>query len=431
MEVSDTIAGIVDNGMFFGLAQQLARSYKKVYYCVPSWQRGFATVRDGAIGDGFPEVIHCDDIWKVKKELDVAIFPDIQHSGMQLELESQGIPVWGSREGDSIELLRGKFVKILKEAGLPVPTYTAVKGLTNLENHLREVEDKYVKISTWRGDVETFHHINYFLSRAQFENIAVRFGTLKEEVAFLVFDPIATDLETGYDGYNIRGWYPNTAIHGIEKKNQGYIGAVQPYDDLPEQVREVNERMSPILKKYRYTNFWSTEIRITPDSYKFIDPTCRAGNPSGDAQFLLYKNLAEIILAGAHGDVVEPEFTNKFVCQVLISHDNNPLNWRDIQVPESVTHYVRLFSPVKVKGGYGISPSSDTDRTIGSVLGEGKTIEEAISHVKANAEKIKDNPISVEVESLMDVLKEMHSAREQGVEMTHEKIPDPESMLEA
>jgi hypothetical protein len=430
-DASQITACLVDHGVFFGLAQQLSRTYKRVLYHNSGWERGSSSTRDGTVGDGFDEVELCMDIWKMKDDIDLFIFPDVEHSGLQLELESQGKLVWGSRDGDSIELLRKKFLDVIESVGLEVPKYEIVKGLSNLRTVLKNTEDKYIKISRWRADMETWHHINYELSRGELDKLAMKWGPLQDEIQFLVFDPIETDLEVGYDGYNIDGWFPNTAVHGIEKKSKGYIGAIQDYDDLPEQVREVNEKMSPVLKKFRYRNFLSTEIRIQPDSFKFIDPTQRAGNPSGDAQFLLYKkNLPEIILAGAAGEVVEPEVDKKFCAQVMITHEDPVDQWREIQVPDEVSEYVRLFSPVKVGDVIGISPSSNTGTTIGSVLGEGDTIEEAIEHVKSNAEKLKHNHIDINTDCLMDVLKDIQSARDQGVEMTSEEIPEPATVIE-
>lgn len=422
---------VVDHGIFFGFAQLLAKSFKRVLYHNPVWERGFPSCRDGSIGDGFGQPELCDDFWPIKGEINCAIFPDIGQSGLQLELESQGIPVWGSRGGDKIELNRKFFLQCLEDVGLEVPEYTPIKGLTNLRAYLAQNENQFVKISKWRGDLETFHHINIKLSRAKLDLLAMQFGTLQDEIPFLVFEPIETDLEVGYDGYSVDGWYPNTAVHGIEKKDEGYFGAVQDYDDLPEQVKEVNEKMSPILERFRYRNFFSTEIRIKGDKFYLIDPCCRMGMPSGDAQTILYKNLPQIILAGVEGEVVEPEFENKFVAQVLIKHKDKDCNWRDIQIPDDVAEFVRLLSPVQIRDTIGISPSSASDDVIGSVLGVGKTIEETIEHLKANAEKLEDNAITVHTEVLMDVLKEMHAAEKAGIEMTPDAIPSPTSIVDA
>ena len=427
-DVKDITVCIVDHGIFFGLAQQLASQVKRVIYHCPGWERGFSSCRDGAIGDGFePQVELCHDIWKIKKEIDLFAFPDIQHSGLQLELESQGFPVWGSRTGDDLETLRLKFIQTLESLKLDVTNYRQDRGMADLRKYLKANDDKYIKISRWRADLETYHHINYDLSRNWLDEKAVQFGDLQDEIVFLVFDPIETDLEVGYDGYSIDGWFPNMAIHGIEKKDRGYIGAAQHYDDLPEQVREVNNRFSEVLAGHRYRNFWSTEIRIVGDKFYFIDPTCRAGMPSGDAQFVMYKNLGEILWQGAHGQVVEPQFNAKYVVQSLIEHNGDPDHWRTIQVPPKFQDNVRLLSPCSVKDGlYCISPSSAAGETVGSLLTWNDDLEIAIEeNQKMAGELSKMNPITINTDAVVDVLKEMHSAAEQGVHMTEEALPDP------
>lgn len=429
-EVKDITAMVVDHGLFFGLAQVLSKSYKRVLYHFPGWERGFSTARDGTIGDGFAQVEHCFDLWDHKDEVDLFIFPDNGHGPLQLELESQRKLVWGSRLASNIEVLRGQFLGILQEVGLEIPPYESIQGLSNLRAYLKRHKERYVKISRWRADMETWHHINYELSGPKLDELAVKFGPLQECLNFLVFEPIDTQIEVGYDGYCIDGWFPNTAVHGIEKKDQAYIGAIQDYDDLPEQVREVNEKMSQVLKKFRYRNFWSSEIRIMGDRFYFIDPTCRAGMPSGDSQFILYDNLADIILHGANGEVIEPEYSSRFAAQALIKHNDDPEQWRTIQVPEEVSEFVHLVSPVKVEDTFAISPSASTGEIVGSVLAKANTIEEAIGQIHEHADQLKNNPITIHTEALMDVLGEMLSAREEGVEMTQEEIPEPEIVLQ-
>lgn len=432
-ETKDISVCVVDHGIFFGLAQELAKQVSHVGYHFPGWERGFSSCRDGAVGDGFPEVELVHDLWENKKKFDQFIFPDIQHSGMQKELESQGYAVWGSRTGDNLETLRFHFIQTLEKLGLEVAPYRTIQGLSELRVFLRNNENKYIKISRWRADLETYHHINYELSRNWLDEKAIQFGDLQDFIQFLVFDPIDTDLEVGYDGYCIDGWYPNMAIHGIEKKDKGYIGAAQHYDDLPKQVREVNDRFSDVLGSHRYRNFWSTEIRIVGERFYFIDPTCRAGMPSGDAQFVMYKNLADILWKGAHGAVVEPEFKAKYVVQSLIEHNGNPDHWRTLHIPDRYYDQVRLLSPCAVgKELYAISPSSAAGETVGSILSTGDDLELAIEENQKMAKEMCElNDISIHTDAVIDVLKEMHSAAKQGVKMTEEELPDPLTLVES
>ncbi len=109
--VSEVTALVFDHGLFLPLAHRMAEECKRVLYHTPS-AKAFATLNEHLIGDGFEDIEWCEDIWKVKNEVDLWIFPDIQHSGLQLELESQGRAVWGSRNGDSLEINRQLFNRL-------------------------------------------------------------------------------------------------------------------------------------------------------------------------------------------------------------------------------------------------------------------------------------------------------------------------------
>jgi len=50
-------------------------------------RKGFPLLNDCIIGDGFENVERCNDFWKIKSEIDLFVFSDIQHSGLQLELD--------------------------------------------------------------------------------------------------------------------------------------------------------------------------------------------------------------------------------------------------------------------------------------------------------------------------------------------------------
>ena len=154
--VSEITACVIDHGLFLPLALKLAKTYKRVLYYTP-WEKGFPVIGDCIIGDGFDQIERCNDFWPIKSEIDLFVCPDIQHSGLQLELESQGFAVWGSRNGDSLEINRSKFHRILDELGLEVPEHTEIRGLAALREYLSDKSDKYIKMSKFRGSFESFH----------------------------------------------------------------------------------------------------------------------------------------------------------------------------------------------------------------------------------------------------------------------------------
>src|SRR5260221_389528 len=65
--------------------------------------------------------------------------------------------VRGSKGGDSLEIQRVKFHKLLAKLGLGVTPYVTKRGWTELREHLRHEENKYIKISKYRGNLERCH----------------------------------------------------------------------------------------------------------------------------------------------------------------------------------------------------------------------------------------------------------------------------------
>ena len=159
-DLSSKVVLVFDSGLFVELAIRLSREFGKVYYTAP-WQRGFPLINDAIIGNGFDEIAWVDEIWDVIDEVDLFIFPDVLHSGLQLHLESLGKRVWGSRRGDTLEIRRAHLKHLQEELGMHHPGYEIVRGMTSLRDFLKDNPDKYVKLSKFRGMMETFHHTEY------------------------------------------------------------------------------------------------------------------------------------------------------------------------------------------------------------------------------------------------------------------------------
>lgn len=428
-DLSKRCVCVVDHGLFVSLALRLSRDFGRTLYWTP-WQKSFPTVNDELPGAGFDGVERIEDIWKHLHQIDCFVFPDIHHASWQLHLEGLGFPVWGSRHGDSLELQRAKFKHRLMELGLPVGQYVVCKGLDELREHLQSHENLWVKLSKFRGTLETFHHVNYELSEPMLDLLAVRLGPVKNDVSFVVESPVDTELEVGYDGFSINGQFPAVGVQGYEVKDRAFLASVQAYDEMPEQVVKVNEAIANTLKEFRYCNFFSTEIRVKDDEPYFIDPCCRMPSPSGEAQLELWGNISQVVWEGAHGRLLDPEPTAKFAAQSIIQHQGDDQHWRTLKVPEKTRQWVKLYNVCQIGDTLAIPPSEHMGETVGSVIGLGDTIADAIAHLKENVEAIKDQPITANVEALVDALKEVEQAEEQGIEFTDQKVPKPESVLQ-
>lgn len=430
-DVSDVTACVVDHGLFLPLALKLGEQFKRVLYYSP-WEKGFPVLNDVIIGDGYESqmVERVDDIWEHLKEIDLFIFLDIQHSGLQQHLESIGKAVWGSREGDDMELKRTYFKELQSSLGMKVPFYDTIRGISNLRSYLKEHDDRYVKISRFRGCMETWHHITYDLSRQKLDQLAVKFGPLQDSVPFVVEAPIKTDIEVGYDGFTIDGQFPAFGVQGFEVKDRALIGAVQKYSEMPDEVTSVNEAIAPALKNYRVRNFFSTEIRVADGESYLIDPTLRCPSPCIEIQMELWSNLAEFIWAGANGELVDPEPVAMFGVEAVIDHHGDESEWRTLEIPRAAEQWTKIYNCCKHDGLTCIPPLPHSHDSIGFVVGIGDTLEDAISHLKENAEKLKEQPMTIHLEGLYNALSEIHEAEKKGIKFSKDELPEPEETLQ-
>lgn len=436
-DLSNKVCTVVDDGQFVELAIRLSKEFGKVNYVNPNLIEGFPKAGKWAIGCGFDEIEWSEDVWSVKHETDLFVFPDVMNSGLQLELESQGKRVIGSRKADLLELKRISFKRIQDDLGMNVPVHTVIEGLEALRKHLKTVEDKWIKISRFRGSFETEHHINYELSQPWLWDLQVELGPLSEDMLFLVEDPIRGEVEFGYDGFCFDGRFPSLTLFGPEIKSKCYAGAVIRYNNLDERLRSVNELLSPELKQRRMRNFFSTEVRIAKDDEHFkdgapvlIEPTCRIPSPPFESELQMYNNLGDILWNGSEGDLVEPEMADDYTVTVRITHSGSPKSWRPIQIPEQVREWFKLYDACKVGDVYWIVPKQSEAKRIGAMVGIGPTLEQAVEHCKANLELVKDQPIDSEIDSLVKAIQELEKAQSEGIEFGDSKLPEPSVILE-
>lgn len=424
-DTKQVVACVFDNpnGLFLPLAQKLSESMDRVYYTTPC-EEGFSTINKSVVGKGFEGVIRVRDMWSVKKECDLFVFPDIEHSAKQLELEEQGKAVWGSRTGDIQELDRGLFLRTLKKVGLDVPPYEIVVGITNLKNHLRTRKDKYVKISRYRGSMETWHWRDWTLDRSLLDFYAVKFGPPGEHLEFFVLDNIETPLEVGGDTYSVDGGWPSLMLHGDEHKDKGYIASVMKREEMPEQVQKVLDAFGPIFKSHRYRNQWSMEIRVQGDKSYFIDPTCRGGMPSTGSQLEIWKNFGDIIWYGAHGQLIEPDPAANFTAECVLTLKSEKAQWGTLVVPPALQRWMKLSGCCKVDGVVSFPADEHHGDEIGWLVAQGDTIEGLIETMFAQVEKLPEG-VSANTDCLIPLLREIHKGEEQGIEFTDQKVPDP------
>jgi hypothetical protein len=412
-------------GLFVGLARRLAKTGARVFYCTPQDRRD--RVNEALVGDGC-ELEWTDDLWLVKRDVTCFVFPDIRHEGEQAELRSQGYPVWGSQGGMKLEQNRIFFLNKLKELGLDVPPHTVVEGLDALSEYLKDKRDIYIKMSKWRGSWETTHWRSWDDDWLLIHEWWVKFGPMGRFKKFICCDNIKTDLEIGADTYNIDGAWPETMLHGIERKDKAYFSAVTPRSEMPEQLTQVMDAFSPYLQKMGYRNQWSMENRIKDDKNYFGDATTRGGLPSSPS-FTAVQNMGTIIRAGAEGMLEQPDYGFKFSaeCSVEITRSCDGMQSMDLKkdVSECFFDQECFF----MDGVRWWPPDEGEPGCCGWLRTIGDTPSECFKEMNRLADELPDG-VCAAVEDLAHVINEVEAEMKAGIPFTDEPLPDPAIVLE-
>lgn len=400
---------IVEGGLFSSWAFRLAKEYERVLLFRP-WTRTFAHPGDYYIGSGYEEFERVEHFWKHVDEADTIAFIDIHFPDWATHLREMGKPVWSAFYGEELELNRAETKTILEQLGLPVSEYQVVYGMDDLREYLQTHDNIHVKIPKLRGLTETFKSINYDLVKPKLDDIEHKLGGASAIQEFVCEEDIEDVAESGYDGWCIDGQFPKTGIVGCEIKDCGSASMVKPYNLLPKEVRKTNEKLVPVLQDYGYRGFWSTEIRVTKDSFYPIDFTCRAASPCGESIQELFSNMGEVIEGGAHGELVEPKPVAKYSAQAMITSQFAEDNWLPIYIPDEARDNFKLYHSCRIDGQEFIVPTGIDMSEIGSVVATGNTLDEAIKNVEKLAKQIEGYQVKVNTESLHEAKQELSKA---------------------
>lgn len=401
---------VIDNGLFVDFASTLSRDFDETFYYVP-WESAFPTSNTRRIGEGVRGITRVLNPFEVFDEVDIVVFPDVHFGPMAEWMSKQGKPVWSSKLAEFLELDRARSKELVKKLGIDVGPYEVIKGIDNLIKFLKNNKNQYVKVSTTRGDMETFHSPSFEIVEPALDELEHKLGGKKHITEFIVEEAIDDAVEVGYDGFTIDGQFANTAMFGLEIKNKGFVMESLPYDELPRAVQDINAKLSPVFKEFSYRGFWSSEIRVTKDKAYLIDPCCRAGVPPNELMQVMIANWAEIIWEGAHGNVVEPECTGKFGAELLLCTSMPSKNWQLVHIPDEVRANVKLHNHTVVSEGRGKSrdyviPQAVETSYIGAAAAVSDTLEDAIDKARYYASKVEGYYLQTYDESLDQALEE-------------------------
>jgi hypothetical protein len=427
-DVSEVTACVVDQGTFLPVARALARGCERVLYWSPEC-RANKSVQQACIGEGIAGLERVAEFWPMLDEIDLFVFPDSDLAGLQLHLEQLGKAVWGSRLGQQYEQDRQLFLGTLEAIGLDVPGYEVAVGLEALREKLRRAEDKYVKISHYRADMETRHWRSWDLDEGWLDRLAVRLlPRVKDQTPFLIVDPVETELELGVDTYVVDRRLPGVLLQGYERERSAYFAAVTKRENLPEPSRRVLEAFAPLLAPLRYRNALSLELRVKGEQAHFIDATQRFGLPSSASQMALWKNFPEIVWAGANGQLLEPEYEEAYSIEVLLS--SGPADEAvAVEVSGELEEWCHFAECCFIDGVYVFPPvEGGPSHDLGWLLAVGDTPAETLDRAKELVEQLPPG-VKAELDSIAGVIAEIEQAQDEGHEFAREEMPEPSEVI--
>jgi hypothetical protein len=389
VNLRNKIALCLDHGLYIYVARKLAETFGTVLYYAPWTGNGFPSEKQRQIGSGIPGITRVEQMWSAAREADLIVVADIYYHDEIAQLRAMGKPVWGAGYAEALEIERGRTKELMAAEGMDVVPYKRIIGAEALREYLADINDAWIKSSVTRGDFETMHWQGEHLSGAELDKNIGNLGPRAKTKEFIV-EPSVPGCEFGYDGYTVDGRFGRTAMFGPEDKDAGYIGTVCDFERLPDAIRIPTLQFGKIAGMFGCRGFHSNEIRIAESDGTpyLIDPTMRCGSPPSESYIEIFSNWAEVIWAGANGEVIDLEPEAKFAAQIVLKSDwVTDDEYLPVDYPEEIARWVKLHNYCILDGRVTVAPQDFPE--FGSVVGLGDTKEEAEQAAKEHVEQVR------------------------------------------
>ncbi len=411
---------VYDSGCYVEVAVRLAKDFGKVFYYTP-WLHSYPSSYEKSIGKGLEDenVYRVNDFWDFVDKVDLIVFPEGNTGSVVNYLRNKGYRVWGGGKGEELEYDRASAKDYMSHLKMNVNKYEVIVGTEKLRKYLQDEknEDKFIK-SDIRGDFESFHHQKWKLTEPLLVSIENSLGATRHDYEFIVEDPIPDAVEYGYDGFCIDGEFSQNTLFGIEVKDLGYLGHVKPMSDISNLITDSMYKIQPFLKKKKYRQTISSEVRITKDKKDYvIDWTNRFPSPPGEIYQEIWENYSEIIWFGADGVLVEPVYASKYAVEGIIQS-----SWaagdgeQAIYFPEEIRRWVKIKNLYKANGTYYFLPVGGGYAEIGGVVALGDSVDECVEKLKKYSEQIEGYKINIPVGSIDKAMEEIKKGEALGIE---------------
>lgn len=320
-------------GSYLSVALKLAGSFKQVYYYSVN-QSPFPNITLSAPGTGYESIIHIQDFWSAAAEnkFDIVMFTDIYFEGWADAVNKLGIKTIGGSKSGLVEMDKNLFMELQERLHMDIPPYTKIAGTKALKNFLSKKKNQFVKLTRWRGQMETFFWKNASHSQSILDQLTHDLGPLAEDIEYQVQPQIDAVAEIGSDTFSVNGLYPDheRSLWGCEIKDSMYVGKV---GEILPQLKQVLESFAPVLKSFGHKGPVSTEVRQTKTNSFFTDPTLRCPAPPTNCWLTIIENLPELLVGLSNSTIVAPVFKYKYVVELILKSNYTNDNYLQVDYP--------------------------------------------------------------------------------------------------
>lgn len=368
---------IIDNGLCVGFAARMARDMEVAYFSV--WNNAFPRSREVAVGTGMKNIERVDDpiTYFLDGKASHIIVPDLYLNGYEnLAKHVEGFPLWGSGEGNRLELDRWFLKEWLEAHGCSVNESVEIEGIDALREYLDAHEDTHVKVSTFRGDWETNRAI---YRHSWFPSLVERLGAIADRIRFIVEEDIPDAKEIGIDSFFQGGTLVEPFFYGPEIKDAGYAGQLKTLADLSKEELKIVHAISEYTEETQYANFFSNEMRELKDGRVYMtDATCRVPSPPGGVMMTAMRNFTKFVLETAEDGYPTPDYGDaQWLCEIVLKSDHLEEHWLEVDIPPSMKERVALHNYCEVDGKTWVIPHDSGYVEFSSACGWGTSLDEA------------------------------------------------------
>ncbi len=415
---------MIDNGESTGLAELLGRSIDVAYYS--SWVKSYPLSRLVYPGVGLDGVTRINDPISYLQETppDLVIIPDLYQNDLERLARKLGIPCFGPGEGTRLETDRWFLKEFLIENDLPIIPAIQLKGIDALEACLRNPkhEDKWIKVSVFRGDMNTYHHKNWRFSSNWFADLARRLGPIGRDILFIVEDALDDAVELSIEGIWVDGVLLEPFMVGMEIKDAGEFGFFCGHArNLPNQIQDILDIVAGYFAETEYRGFFALEMRMLKDGTAFLnDVAARIPTPPGSVLTASIQNLPEVMAAAGAGEIVTPNIGDaKYLTEIIMKSKVVVRDFLPVFCPEELRESIALFSHCIIDGDYWAiphTPEDDEMETFGSVFCSGETPEQCEEGCNSIIEQVEAQGMFYKSNVLTEAQNQMAKVAELGIE---------------